>query len=144
MLLPVHWICRDPICADVWPHDQLLRGVARLIGFARYFFYGFMARHIELWRPSVDSARHECYGTCLAICTGLVDQLCPAFPRMASAVHDTIAAWLEDNGDSVMQRINEVFKQEADPFVSHDELATAILKVSGGVRWWCHWSSHLT
>ena len=90
-----------------------------------YFFYGFMARHIELWRPSVESARHECYGTCLAVCSGLIDQLCPAFPRMASAVHDTIAGWLEENGDSVMNRINEVFKQESDPFVSHDELAQA-------------------
>ena len=94
-----------------------------------YFFYGFMARHIELWRPSVETARHECYGTCLAVCSGLIDQLCPAFPRMAEAVHDTIAGWLEENGDSVMTRINEVFKQESDPFVSHDELAAAILKV---------------
>jgi len=94
-----------------------------------YFFYGFMARHVEMWRPVIEDARAELYEAARDAGIALADDAFPAYPAMAAAVRQAVSDYLYQSGDALMPKIDDVFKHEADPFISKNELGDAILKV---------------
>ncbi|KAJ8610480.1 hypothetical protein CTAYLR_007776 [Chrysophaeum taylorii] len=94
-----------------------------------YFFYGFMARHVEMWRPLIEGAKTALYDSSFAATAALATELLPAYPGMAQAVRDQVAEYLDSSADAIAEKIEEVFKHESDPFISKNELSDAILKV---------------
>ena len=51
-----------------------------------YFFYGFMARHVEMWRPVIEDARAELYDAARDAGIALADDAFPTYPAMAACV----------------------------------------------------------
>ncbi len=94
-----------------------------------YFFYGFMARHVEMWRPVIEDARAELYDAARDAGIALADDAFPTYPAMAACVRQAVGDYLYQSGDALIPKIDDVFKHEADPFISKNELGDAILKV---------------
>lgn len=94
-----------------------------------YFFYGFMARHVEMWRPLIESAKTTLYDASFSCASVLAAELLVAYPGAAAAVRDTVAEYLDRSADAIAPKIEDVFKHESDPFISKNELSEAIEKV---------------
>ena len=59
----------------------------------------------------------------------LADDAFPTYPAMAACVRQAVGDYLYQSGDALIPKIDDVFKHEADPFISKNELGDAILKV---------------
>ena len=94
-----------------------------------YFFYGFMARHVEMWRPLIEGAKLSLYDAVHSSGSMLADELLTAYPGAAVVARETLARHLEESSDAIAAKIEEVFKHESDPFISKNELSEAILNV---------------
>ena len=58
-----------------------------------YFFYGFMARHVEMWRPRIEAARQDLYDVAREAGCAIADEVFPAYPGCAAAVRDVLGEY---------------------------------------------------
>lgn len=94
-----------------------------------YFFYGFMARHVEMWRPLIDGAKARLYDAALDAGGDIAEEIFPAYPGCSHAVRCVLGDFLAENSETMTAKVEDVFKHESDPFISKNELSEAILKV---------------
>lgn len=94
-----------------------------------YFFYGFMARHVEMWRPLIEGAKSTLYDCSFLCASTLAQHLLHSYPSAVAAVRDQVAIYLDRSADEIVAKIEDVFKHESDPFISKNDLSDAILDV---------------
>ena len=69
-----------------------------------YFFYGFMARHVEMWRPRIEAARQDLYDVAREAGCAIADEVFPAYPGCAAAVRDVLGEYPRPRRDPSVSR----------------------------------------
>jgi pyruvate/2-oxoglutarate dehydrogenase complex dihydrolipoamide acyltransferase (E2) component len=82
-----------------------------------------------MWRPLIESAKRDLYDAAYSSSASLAEEMLAPYPGAVSPVCVLMNKHLESSIESMQSKVEEVFKQESDPFISKNELSDAILKV---------------
>mmetsp|Transcript_7140 Transcript_7140/g.22532 ORF Transcript_7140/g.22532 Transcript_7140/m.22532 type:complete len:735 (+) Transcript_7140:293-2497(+) len=92
-------------------------------------FYGFMVQNIEEWRPYVEDCRKEYVEASQAVADHLLQHLAPTYPGLVSEVRQRCTALLDERGDGVKQKLDDVFAKESDPYTTNESMLELINQI---------------
>ncbi len=92
-------------------------------------FYGFMVKNIEEWRPFVDDCRAQYVATTIRVSDELLEALAPTFPSLVSEIRQLVTTILEEAGDRVQRKLDDVFAKESDPYTTNESMLELVNQI---------------
>ncbi|KAJ1460259.1 P-loop containing nucleoside triphosphate hydrolase protein [Pelagophyceae sp. CCMP2097] len=89
-------------------------------------FYGFMVQNIEEWRPHVDGCRMRYIAAARQVSEALVYRLAPNYPALAAELRVKSHCLMDDFGDKVQTKLDDVFAKESDPYTTNESMLELI------------------
>ena len=92
-------------------------------------FYGFMVKNIEDWRPFVEDCRAQYVATTIRVSDELLEALAPTYPALVTEVRQLVTKILEEAGDRVQGKLDDVFVKESDPYTTNESMLELVNQI---------------
>jgi len=93
-------------------------------------FLGYIISNVERWRPFADECRARVCEGALSASAAIINALAPQYPGFATALRDITAELIEQQGEALTHKLDDMFAKEQDPFTANE----ALVEVVNGIR----------
>eukprot|EP01084_Bolivina_argentea_P127364 225258_1 len=90
------------------------------------FFFIFMLKQIEQFRPIVEKMRNEIYLSVLGVASEVVRLAAPQYPRVVERIGSKVEECIREVGDLIEPELDSMFEKERNPFTENSELEEAV------------------